>query len=201
MEKKLFMLFICLLISNQFMGQDDTNNYNNNHKYYRSSLTTLLLGFPENNKYKNFVEREFHLTGVPDKFFENIIEPRIIEIDSLKREIGSIRDLENLQKDIIEELVVKRYTNKVVDHWFSKSEEGKFDLARFCERGLYSATDQEYLLAQQHIRGTRVLFDLASELINRNYIFVVAFSNILTMDEYYLTTNTLNSDRVARGFI
>jgi len=67
-------------------------------------------------------------------------------------------------------------TKKLIEKWFSISEDGQFDMSLIEERGYYNATEMEAAIAKASILGMPSLADAGEELISNTF---VAFSKPL----------------------
>lgn len=202
--KSRVVAFACLLLTMilppGIFSQIPTRIVNEQEKYYRNSISILLLELPEDNKYRTFVEREIDNSVIPPKFFDNRIFPRTVPFDKSLRKISDSTDLKGLQQRIRNQLIKEKYGKNVLNSWFDRQEDGFFNLNTFCQRSLYSASDRDILLANASLRGERYLFDLATKLIDRNYILVFHFEDIKTKEEKYAVSQTLYANRDAKGF-
>lgn len=188
------------LFSADAFSQRDNIADHEQEKYYRNSISILLLELPEDNKYRTFVEREIDNSIIPPKFFDNRVFPRTVPFDKSLRKINDSTDLKGLQQRIRNQLVKEKYGKKVINSWFDRQDDGFFNLNTFCKRSLYSASDRDIILANASVRGERYLFDLATKLIDRNYILVFHFEDIKTKEEKYAVSQTLYANRDAKGF-
>ncbi len=63
-----------------------------------------------------------------------------------------------------------KLANKVVEKWFNRSADGKFDMSLIQERGFYNASELEASIAQGQTKGLASLGDAGEELIRNSFV-------------------------------
>ncbi|MFA6403141.1 MAG: hypothetical protein WCX31_16185 [Salinivirgaceae bacterium] len=132
-------------------------------EYDRNAITVILL----DNSTQHMQDLKNAASGivVPSKFDDNLIETRILIADTNA-------------KDISKALVQYGIPNKILAKWFSRKENGEFDMSVIHERGMYNATDDEVVRASASKIGLAKLKDAGESLINHSYILVLEFKNV-----------------------
>ncbi|MBP5668010.1 MAG: hypothetical protein J6X32_07675 [Salinivirgaceae bacterium] len=138
-------------------------------EYNRNSLTILLV---EGGKYSSELKAAMNTVAVPEKFDNNMLEQRVMP--------GSANS-EALRK----QLESMKVPNKIFSKWFSRSDDGRFDMTVVYNRGLYNASDADVIKAAAAKLGMAKLKDAGEKLIKQSYVLVLCFGTIKTMDQIY----------------
>ena len=181
--------------------------------YRRSSLTILFLNFKDKDPYSNELEKAFNEINIPEKFNNNQIDVKYIipnfemrtdncaELKIKDQQILDKFDIEKSKK-ILELLQKEKVASKIMAKWFNKTPDGKFDMNLVYERGLYNATDAEYNDAKYTHRGiTTELKDAGQRLVDKSYVLVIDFGNILTFEQFdKIKTYQKGNTQTKRGY-
>lgn len=143
--------------------------------YARNSLTLLVLDCP-GEKYNDLVKEKANNIVLSSKFYDNNIE-----YISMQDPCNSDSIVENSSNLILEQLTKDRVANKIVAKWYSKDKDGNMSLELIHSRGMFNASDEEYLQAKSTKRGNALLEDYGNRLIDRSYILVLHLCDIKTM--------------------
>lgn len=136
-------------------------------KYRRSSLHTILME-SERFPYKDTVLNAYYSAPFPEKYNEHTIDEKSFD-PSLYGNI-SIKDVE---PNIINNyLTQNKIATKIVAKWFNRQPDGSFDMSLISNRGFYSASEMETLIAQKSARGVGSLADAGEELIKNTFVVV-----------------------------
>lgn len=138
-------------------------------EYNRNSLTIMMV---EGGKYGTELKEAISHVVVPEKFDDNMLDQRLLLPSD---------NSDNLRQ----QLEIMRAANRILAKWFSRSDDGKFNMSVIHERGLYNATDADVVAASASKRGLSKLQDAGEKLISHSYVMVMAFGKIKTMDEIY----------------
>ena len=138
-------------------------------EYNRNSLTIMMV---EGGKYGTELKEAISHIVVPEKFDDNMLDQRLLLPSD---------NSDNLRQ----QLEIMRAANRILAKWFSRSDDGKFNMSVIHERGLYNATDADVVAASASKRGLSKLQDAGEKLISHSYVMVMAFGKIKTMDEIY----------------
>lgn len=158
------LFFVFVLCGASFIKAQSTDNLSKSKnalpgKYDRNSLTVILV--EKTQDYQEDVSLAMDKMKVPDKFDDHMVPTR-------KLIVNSAVEIANL-----------KISNQVVAKWFSRSEDGSFDVALLQERGLYNATDDDVLKAQATKRGNAALEDAGEKLLSNSYILVLEYTKIM----------------------
>ena len=145
--------------------------------YDRSSITVVLLDFPDGN-HPGVLKEKFGNLIFSDKYYNNNVSFRAINAPYSRNDL-TVKQVDLIQKAIDE----KKLANEIVSKWYSRKSDGLMSLDLIHERGMFNATDDASLLAKTTKRGNAELEDYGTRLINRSYILVFDFQNLLTSAE------------------
>lgn len=136
-------------------------------KYRRSSLHTILME-SERFPYKDTVLNAYYSAPFPEKYNDQTIDDKSFN-PALYGNI-SIKDIE---PNIINNyLTQNKIATKLVAKWFNRQPNGSFDMSLISNRGFYSASEMETLIAQKSARGVGALADAGEELIKNTFVVV-----------------------------
>ncbi|MDF1674059.1 MAG: PEGA domain-containing protein, partial [Vicingaceae bacterium] len=131
-------------------------------KYRRSSLYTLMINDP-NRAYSSVIQNSFGDETVPQKFNDHNIGPYYI---------NSIAELKTQDKIIDKYIVDNNVAKMLIAKWFTRNEEGKFDMGLISERGMYDASAMDKVIANSSERGNALLADAGEELISKTFVII-----------------------------
>lgn len=173
--KSLFVLTLALLI-NAMPVISQSKEEMKEIDYRRSSLHTILL---ETGDFlnKDMVINSYNLAPFPEKYNDH----RLVEKSFNPAEYGVVIEEgedEEKAKKAEKELpaVIEKYfndnkvANKLVAKWFSRNEQGAFNMSLIHERGSYDASEMEAQIAKGSIRGLATLKDAGEELIKNTFV-------------------------------
>ncbi len=174
--KQIFYLIILLFLIQAFgYSQNDSGITSNSVKaiseYNRNAITVLIL--ENTSKYNNDLKKASNFINIPDKFDDNTL---------------SIRTMKVYDKDaavIKQELLHNKIPNEILTKWFSRKENGEFDMSVIYDRGMYNATDDEVIKASSSKIGIAKLKDAGEALIDHSYILVLDYYGIQSMSQKY----------------
>ena len=166
------LLFIAILTSAMQAGQvraQSGSGTSGMTEYNRNSLTIMLV---EGGKYGTELKSAIDHVVVPEKFDNNMLNERTMpgaaNSDAARQQLEAMK-----------------IPNGIIAKWFSRADDGKFDMSVIHERGLYNATDADVVAASASKRGLAKLQDAGEKLISHSYVMVLAFGKIKTMEEIY----------------
>lgn len=164
--KTIFILLIsCLFLANTIIGQEE-----NNTKYRRSSIYTLLVTHPT-EKFGSDIEDVFITMPTPDKFDNHDLNVKTFSYNYIRKVKKSGTNEEwNMLTQFLEKNAVAR---RMVAKWFNRNKAtGAFDTKLVAQRGQYNASELDVQLAKASVRGTGLLADAGEELIGNTFIMV-----------------------------
>ncbi|MBK7212500.1 MAG: hypothetical protein IPH88_04195 [Bacteroidales bacterium] len=158
-------------------------------EYDRIALSYLLLDDHQLN-FGDLMKQVFATSAVNDKFDDNSTNRRIVQSPVSREEINNTFLLgptmpNDVTRKIESELVKNHFTNDVVAKWFSRKSDGSFGVELLQQRGLYNATDAEVKAAGASKIGMAKLMDAGETLLNKSYILIFDFSDLISKDEDY----------------
>lgn len=176
MLKKGFVSSSFLSISeNDFVEEDNstetvtkigkTTDQSDEFKYRRSSLYTLMIN---DNQREHFevILNAFGNTPLSEKFNDHNIGPYLIDATGYVKDRSSEITVYLEKNNVAKDLVAK---------WFNRSKDGAFDMSLIQNRGEYSATVQDKVVAANLERGEALLADAGEELIGNTYVIINDF--------------------------
>ncbi len=167
-------LFISLTVC--LFGQDAREGKKVPTTYDRSSLTVL---FVDNQTANHWSEAKAKISKIvfSDKYNNNNLQTLLLSLNSPSKMLG---DAQGVIADNLNNINVAK---QVVSKWYNRQPDGTMDMTIVHERGRFSATDADFLLAQTSKRGNAALEEFGNRLINLSYILVLDLQSIKTMAE------------------
>lgn len=144
--------------------------------YDRSSLTVLFVDNQTENHWREAREKISKIV-FSDKYNNNNLETLFLSPNTASKVPG------DAQNEIANNLKNLRVAKKVVAKWYNRKPDGTMDMGMVHERGRFTATDADFLLAQTSKRGNAALEEFGNRLINLSYILVLDLQSIKTMAE------------------
>lgn len=166
-----FFLILCL------SAQDVKQGLKIPASYDRSSITFVLLNFP-NDYHSRDILSKINMLAYGDKFYNNNVSYLTLQSPFNRSELPA-----NKIGLIKQSLENNKIANEIIDKWYSTTNEGYMSLDLIHKRGMFNATDATFLLAKTTKRGNAELEDYGNRLINKSYILVLDYQNVLTMSE------------------
>lgn len=151
------------LVSSLCFGQKAANE---NLKYRRSSIYTIMID-DSNMKYGSIVRDNFINSPIPDKFDDHTLGFRTIPSNEVNKDDPN---------SILQYLNSKYVARDLVSKWFSRSENGGFNMELIKDRGSYDASVLDITVAKASKRGLNMLYDSGEELIKNTFVLVNSFS-------------------------
>jgi hypothetical protein len=170
----LFLLFIFVVSAN---SQVVKQTFKVPSTYDRSSITVVVLDFPDGNHSSTLREKIGRIVFA-DKYYNNNVEYLTLNSPFGRNDL-TIKPADLIKKAIED----KKMANEIVSKWYSRKSDGSMSLELIHERGMFNATDDASLLAKTTKRGNAELEDYGNRLINRSYILVFDFQNLVTAAE------------------
>jgi len=166
-------------------------------EYDRSSMTFIGLDFNENLSAKLF--NQFEKLQVPGKYYDNNVGTKVI-----KPGIPRPATNDYLQQIEPEKIAVwlkeKKVGQQILAKWFNRQADGTFNVDMLKERGLFNANDNDYKVASASKRGEASLMDMGLQLVDKSYVLVFDYYNIVTMNQYYTKEEIAADKRIMNGF-
>jgi hypothetical protein len=188
-HKALLIILVSLLVTSTVNGQV---------KYDRSSLTILSL--EGENLQSRAITDQLHRIPLPDKFFqtpakEQYINPGIRRINPL----DYLQKMSN--KTILDWFSQNKIPQQILSVWFNRQSDGTFNIDTLKKRGMYNASDNEFIMASSSKRGVAVLMDQGLNLVEQSYVLLFDFHNISSFEEFYNFNKIPKEDRDQEGFM
>jgi hypothetical protein len=190
--KNLFILFAFMTVFKAVWAQTD---------YSRSALSLVALNF--NEKHNEEVLTRFSHIQIPEKFYSNTIERPVVKMHGINRPVRSELPvfLQYMSDDFIMRILNEnKVAQQILAQWFNRQTDGTFNVDVLKQRGLYNASDNDFMTASASKRGSSTLMDMGLKLVNQSYVLVFDYYDMMTMDEYYTQTEKEPKDRTSNGF-
>ena len=173
--KRSFLVFLSLCLASHVFAQDIKEKVPTT--YDRSSLTTFFIDFQSGNHW-SVARSKVDSVLYSDKYDNNNIDYLLLKA-SFSRESAITKLQDAIQKDLNNANVGR----DIIAKWYNRQADGTMDMELVHQRGRFTATDADFLLAQTSKRGNAALEDFGNRLVNLSYILVIDISNIKTMAE------------------
>lgn len=170
-------LLLALLLSANIYAQDIEKGNRIPSTYDRSSITVFYMKFPGEN-HASEVEAKFPEVKFTDKYYNNNLDALVFEAPFTRGDASVVPT-----KAIESFLLQKGVSKSIVSKWYNRKDDGSMDLDLIFDRGMFNATDAQYIKAQATKRGDNILKDYGNRLIEKSYILVLDYQNVLTMKE------------------
>lgn len=157
--KRILIYCIFVLFASALFGQKRTIE---EVDYRRNSIYSILINHEEQHYGPNIAD-VFLDMPLPDKYNDHDLSVKIITIDKKtpKQERGEAFLRHN------------HVASHLVARWFNRDPKtGACDMELIKERGLYSASEYDKIIAQQTIRNTDLLADAGEDLIHNTFVIV-----------------------------
>ncbi len=156
------------------------------HNFSRVSLTVIYLDDPNPDaKFNASISQSVHgffeqTKLIGPKYNDHLISTRFarIDVDNFTSEnrtmIGNTKEAGQIA-DYINKSDISR---QIVTKWFDRQPDGTFKMDLIGQRGLYNASDNDYITAAASQRQFAGLKDQGEKLLKLSYILFVNFSDI-----------------------
>lgn len=169
-------------------------------EYDRNSFTYIGIDFAE--QFSGQACAKFAEVAVPDKFYDNNVDTRTIVVanmrDSYSVGTGEMKRLSDNQ--VIKLLNEQKIGQKILAKWFNRQADGSFNVDLLKERGMFNANDADFVIASASKRGESALMDMGMGLIDKSYVLVLDFDQLMTMDQVYDRDKVPAEQRKINGF-
>ncbi|MDX9882713.1 MAG: hypothetical protein RBS73_11665 [Prolixibacteraceae bacterium] len=205
--KRTIYIFLAIFLFTSASAQDITESAKKvksgvvSSEYDRNSFTYLGIDLAEQFSAQACTQLE--KLAVPDKFYDNAVETKTLSAPG-QRETFTITAglVKRLSDDkLIELLHQNKIGQKIIAKWFNRQPDGTFNTNLLKERGMFNANDADYIIASASKRGESALMDMGMGLINKSYVMVVDFDNLMTMEQVYNQSETPADKRHMNGFM
>ncbi len=154
-------------------------------EYDRNSFTYLGIDFAEQFSAKAC--EKLAEVAVPDKFYDNKLTPGTLVVANKRSAFtegtGPMKRLAN--ESVINLLNEEKVGQKILSKWFNRQSDGTFNVDVLKERGMFNASDADFLVASASKRGESALMDMGMGLIDKSYVLVFDFDQLMTMNQVY----------------
>ncbi|PCJ24601.1 MAG: hypothetical protein COA97_09480 [Flavobacteriales bacterium] len=184
-------------------------------KYRRSSLHTMIIEDEKLPK-ASLILKSFNEAPFPDKYNDHTVGNKSFNLTKYyvappapaDGEKTKKKDQKNLAPSVDKYLKDNKVANKIVAKWFSRAEDGTFNMDLIGERGSYDASSQDAATANSTERGAAMLADAGEDLIGVTFV-VVNYSKFIAnepiakevRDALYATVKDQADDALGRTII
>ncbi len=166
-------------------------------EYDRNSVTFIGLDFDENLSAKLY--ERFKELQVPDKYYDNNIDTRVIK-PGVARPVNDDYLQQIDPETIAEWLTANKVGQQIIAKWFNRQPDGTFNVDLLKERGMFNANDNDLMVASASKRGETSLMDMGMQLVDKSYVLVFDFYQIMNMTQYYDKEEISADKRKMNGF-
>ena len=156
---------------------DATDKTTASIKYRRSSLHTMIIEDAKLPKI-DIILKTFNEAPFPDKYNNHTVAEKSFNLANytVEQVVAEGEKAEKEDKDL-SPAINKYFTdnkiaNKIIAKWFSRKDNGAFDMSLIEERGLYDASAKDISIASSTARGDAMLADAGEELIPNTFVVV-----------------------------
>lgn len=187
--KKLIYCLSFILFVFSLSAQDITDSAKKVKKqvisseYDRNSLT--IIGLKTDSPLAGQLAKMIDTLKVGDKFYSNDIGFRNIPYNVVVSVFDKNQQEKVFKTDVPKLLTDNKVGQGILAKWFNRQADGTFNTDVLKERGVYNSDDSDLSVANSTKRGESALMDAGLGLVDRSYVLVLGFSNLITMDQYY----------------
>lgn len=174
MRKSLLFFWIVFCLGNGIL-------FAQSHKYERSGMTVLYTDYSD--QYQDPVRRYFEYYQVSSRYDLNKLPLTRVSVKASRDH--ATRKGENVSYSTVSHADgILAYLNQsnvgldLVAKMFNRQPDGTMDISLMEERGLYNATDEDYIQSVATKRGIDRLKDFGENLIAHSYITVIDYQNV-----------------------
>ena len=156
---------------------DATDKTTASIKYRRSSLHTMIIEDAKLPKI-DIILKTFNEAPFPDKYNNHTVGEKSFNLANytVEQVVAEGEKAEKEEKDL-SPAINKYFTdnkiaNKIIAKWFSRKDNGAFDMSLIEERGLYDASAKDISIASSTARGDAMLADAGEELLPNTFVVV-----------------------------
>lgn len=146
-------------------------------KYRRSSLHTMIIEDAKLPKI-DLILKTFNEAPFPDKYNDHTAGEKSFNLANFKVEQVVVEGEKAEKEDKDLSPIINKYfadsktANKIVSKWFSRKDNGAFNMSLIEERGMYDASAQDISVASSTARGDAMLADAGEELLSNTFVVV-----------------------------
>lgn len=166
-------------------------------EYDRNAATFVGINFNEN--WSNDLFSEFSDLKVPDKYYDNTIETKVLKPDVSRESVSNLYTGLD-EKKISAWLNENKVGQQIMAKWFNRQPDGSFNVEVLKERGLFNANDNDFMVASASKRGESSLMDMGMQLVSQSYVLAFDFSEIMSMTQYYDKNEVPAEKRTMNGY-
>lgn len=171
--KKLFLISIITIL---FFGKISGQNSNIESEYDRVGVSLIHINY--NDKHSSDIRNFISNYPINARYDINNISTKEFTVNDsrevYKKVAGEkVYELKDRREDILEFLNNEKVAHQVINYLFNRKDNGFMDMEKIHYKGLYNATDQDYIKSSSTKRGINELKDSGEELLDDNYIVVI----------------------------
>jgi len=170
--KKITLTFVIVCyLAGQFVQAQQTSS---SPSYDRISLSVVYVDDPAPDEHMNQSIRNSASTlytkgiKIPDRYDDHALPTRVISYD-----LSNVNYVMPDSTRLIPTIDQAALGRQMVEKWFSRNAEGMFNMDLIKQRGLYNATDNDYLTQVASERRTAALEDMGEKLIQKSYLLLI----------------------------
>lgn len=204
--KRIIYIFLAIFLFASASAQDITESAKKvksgvvSSEYDRNSFTYLGIDFAE--QFSGQACAQLAKLAVPEKFYDNTVEVKVLSAPSQREAFSVTTGLVKRLSDekVIDLLHQNKIGQKIIAKWFNRQPDGTFNVDLLKERGMFNANDADFIIASASKRGESALMDMGMGLINKSYVMVLDYDNLMTMEQVYDKGEVPADKRTMNGF-
>lgn len=165
-NKKSIVCTLVLLLTVSLMAFSQGNVRNGETENFRRSSLCLMLITHKGDEYAKAIEQQFLAMPLPSRYNALNVDVRVI--NSYKKKLSP--------KRVAELLSYRHVARDLVAKWFNRDYYGRMNMDRIHDWGGYNATYADLMRAQSTVRGTAMLTDEGTELLQNTFVMVCDIS-------------------------
>jgi hypothetical protein len=201
--RKILFGAICVFFGFYSLGQEISNSAKKSKnqlvssEYDRNSLT--ILGLKSPGELNDRIALILDTLKVQDKFYSNDIGFRNIPYKVDFTLFDRARHDVIYKTDVLQLLGSQKVGQGILARWFNRQGDGTFNTDVLKERGIYNSDDSDFSLVNATKRGQSSLMDAGLSLVDKSYVMVIGYSNLITMNQHYDQIKATPENRKLNG--
>jgi hypothetical protein len=170
-------LFIVIMSAPLFVkGQQGDDSFSAD--YSRPSVSFFITSYAGDGTSKNAAKSSEKI-NFSDKYFNHNLKNISFELPNNLKD-KSYDDKKVLLNDY---LLKNNIGREMVSKWFSRQENGMFNLNYIHECGMYDASDQDVLMSAAAKRGEAIMKDAGQNLVNKTFVMILSPKEFTSFDD------------------
>ncbi len=175
--KKLLVLLGFLFPLWLFAQQTSNNQSAIPESYLRNSITVMFID--QGGNHWSLAKQKVENLSFSDKYDNHNLSGLLFNTSFSRGSLLPTAVAEALKSDLNK----RNLGRDIIAKWYNRQPDGTMDVELVHQRGRFTATDADYIVAASSRRGDAALEDLGNRLVNKSYILVIDLNDIKSMAE------------------